>query len=319
MTQKTKALIALGLVCFFWGTTYLAMRTGVQHIPGLMLAAIRQLVCGALVVGWFLVKKHPLPDLATLLRLALVGTLMLGAGNGLMSWGEETVSGGLASVLAALSPLCMALFSIMMLKGARINATIVTGLLLGFAGIVGVFYPLLRNPVEPGFGFGILLIVLAVLGWSLASIYIARRPFQMNVFYASGWEMLLGGAALALASWVSGEEVPLAAVDSVAWLSIAYLVVFGSLVGFSAYQYALKHLPPTQVSIYGYINPLVALFLGWVLLREPLTWPIILGVVITLTGVYMVQRAFRARHTEAGARPFGRRAWRFFRRASLSD
>lgn len=108
MNQKTKAYLALGTVSFVWGTTYLAMRTGAEHMPGLMLAAIRNTAAGILVVGWFLLKGHRIPDLKTLLRLALIGLVMLGAGNGLMNWGEQTVPSGLASILAALNPLCIA-------------------------------------------------------------------------------------------------------------------------------------------------------------------------------------------------------------------
>lgn len=300
MNQKTKAYIALGIVCIAWGTTYLAMRTGVQQMPGLMLAAIRNTVCGVLVVGWFLLRGHRIPDWKTLGRLALVSGLLLAMGNGLMTWGEQTVPSGLAAVLAALNPLCIAFFSIMLMKGTKINFVVILGLVLGLAGIVVTFFPMLMNPQAgglpsegKGFGFGVVLILLAVLGWSSGSILIARKPFDLNVFYAAGWEFLLGGLELVIASLVTGHTISLTQVSWVSWTSIGYLIVIGSLIGFNAYQYALKHLPPTQASLYAYINPAIALLLGWALLHEHLNLYILTGSLITLMGVYLVQSSFR--------------------------
>lgn len=293
MNQKTKAYFALGTVSFVWGTTYLAMRTGAAHMPGLMLAAIRNTAAGILVVGWFLLKGHRIPDLKTLLRLALIGLVMLGAGNGLMNWGEQTVPSGLASILAALNPLCIAFFSLLLIKGVRLNFIVIAGLISGLAGIFVIFYPMLLQPMQTGFAFGVVLILFAVLGWSSGSVFAARQNFSLNILYACGWEFLFGGIALIVASLATGETIPLGSVDTQSWLSIGYLVIAGSLIGYMAYQYALKHLPTTQVAIYGYINPIVALFLGWLLLGEKLNWRILIGVVITLTGVFLVQRSFR--------------------------
>jgi drug/metabolite transporter (DMT)-like permease len=293
MNQKTKAYIALGTVCIAWGTTYLAMRTGVEHMPGLMLAAIRNTVCGVLVVGWFLAKGHRLPDGKTLGRLAVVSALLLGVGNGLMTWGEQTVPSGLAAVLAALNPLCIAFFSLLLMKGTKINFTVIAGLVLGLMGIVTVFFPMMLHSEQKGFGFGVALILLAVLGWSSGSVLISRKAFDLNVFYASGWQFLLGGLELIIFSVLTGHTIPLAKVNLVSWVSIGYLVMMGSLIGFNAFQYALKHLPATQVSIYAYINPIVALLLGWALLGEHLNLYIFIGSAITLVGVYLVQLSFR--------------------------
>lgn len=293
LNQRTKAYIALGIVCIAWGTTYLAMRTGVKTMPGLMLAAIRNTVCGVIVVAWFLAKGHRLPDIKTLGRLAIISFLLLGIGNGLMSWGEETVPSGLAAVLAALNPLCIAFFSILLMKGTKINFKIIVGLILGLAGIVTIFFPILIKPEQKDFGLGVLLIVFAVLGWSSGSILIARKPFEMNIFYAAGWEFLLGGVELIIFSVVTGHTIPLNRVTLESWTSIGYLIVVGSLIGFNAYQYALKHLPPTQASIYAYVNPIVALILGWILLHEQLNLFILVGSLITLVGVYLVQVSFR--------------------------
>lgn len=295
MKANRKAYLALMSVCVLWGTTYLAMRTGAGHMPGLMLAALRQTIGGVVVVGFFLLRGARLPDLRTLARLAVIGILMLGIGNGLMSWGEQTVNSGLASMLAALNPMCIALFSLLAIRGTRLKPIGMVGLLLGLAGIVIIFYPLLEQPGAgaSGIAFGTLLMLLSVVGWSSGSVLASRQPFSLNIFYVCGWEFLLGGVVLVIASAWSGQSIPLAHVDRAAWWSIGYLIAFGSLAGFSAYQYALRHLPATQVAIYAYVNPLVALVLGWWLLNEPLNWHILAGALVTLAGVYLVQRAFR--------------------------
>lgn len=293
MKAKTKAYLALASVCFLWGTTYLAMRTGVRHMPGLMLAAIRQSVCGVLVVGFFLVRGARIPDIRTLARLAVIGVLLLGVGNGLMTWGEQTVDSGLASILAALNPMGIVVFSLLAIPGTRLRPAGIAGLVLGLAGIVLIFYPLLQMQGSPGFAFGTVLILLSVLGWSSGSVMAAKHRFSLDIFYACGWEFLFGGFALVIASVVSGQSIPLARVQTEAWLSMGYLAAFGSLLGFSAYQYALRYLPAPEVAIYAYINPLVALALGWWLLGEALSGTILTGALITLAGVYLVQRAFR--------------------------
>lgn len=293
MHTKAKAYTALSTVCIVWGTTYLAMRTGVKHMPGLMLAAIRNSVCGILVVSWFLIKGHRLPDIKTLGRLAIISFFLLGIGNGFMTWGEQTVPSGLAAVLAALNPLCIAFFSILLMRGTKVNYKVIVGLFLGLAGITVIFYPQLIHPEYKGFAFGVILILLAVLGWSSGSVLISRKPFDLNIFYAAGWEFLFGGLELVIISVVTGHTIPLTKIPVISWLSIGYLIVAGSLIGFNAYQYALKNLPATQASVYAYINPVVALILGWAILHEHLNWYIFFGSVITLAGVYMVQLSFR--------------------------
>lgn len=293
MNTKTKAYIALSTVCLVWGTTYLAMRTGVKYMPGLMLAAIRNTVCGVIVVSWFLIRGYKLPDIKTLGRFAAISLFLLGIGNGFMTWGEQTIPSGLASVLAALNPLCIAFFSILLMRGTKVNYKVIVGLFLGLAGITIIFYPKLIHPEEKGFAFGVILILLAVLGWSSGSVLISRKPFDMNVFYAAGWEFLFGGLELIIISAVTGHTIPLTKVPVISWLSIAYLIVAGSLIGFNAYQYTLRNLPATQASIYAYINPVVALILGWAILHEHLNWYIFFGSLITLTGVYLVQLSFR--------------------------
>lgn len=293
MNRSTKAYIALGLVCLIWGTTYLAMRTGVAHMPGLMLSAIRNTLSGIIVIGWFISRGYGIPDRKTLLRLALVGILMLGFGNGCMCWGEQTVPSGMASVLAALNPLCMALFSILLMRGQRLTGKVLIGLAAGLAGILVIFYPMLLHPGHGGFAFGTMVIAIGVLGWSAGSVYAAGQQFPVNIFYACGWEFLSGGLALTVFSITTGHTIPLGAIDRESWLSIAYLVGAGSLVGYIAYQYALKYLPTPQVAIYGYVNPIVALFLGWLLLSEKLNWRIFLGALITLAGIYLVQSSYQ--------------------------
>ncbi|MGH2643740.1 MAG: EamA family transporter, partial [Chitinophagaceae bacterium] len=246
-----------------------------------------------MVVSWFLIRGYKLPNIKTLARLAVISLFLLGIGNGFMTWGEQTVPSGLAAVLPALNPLCIAFFSILLMRGTKINYKVIVGLFLGLVGITIIFYPQLMHPEYKDFAFGVILILLAVLGWSSGSVLISRKPFDMNVFYAAGWEFLFGGLELVIISTVTGHTIPLAKVPAVSWLSIAYLIIAGSLIGFNAYQYALKNLPATQASLYAYINPVVALILGWAILQEHLNWYIFFGSLVTLTGVYLVQLSFR--------------------------
>ncbi|GAA4306553.1 DMT family transporter [Compostibacter hankyongensis] len=293
LSEKSKAFIAVGLVSFFWGTTYLGIRIGVKYMPGLQLTAIRQFTAGAMVVGWFLAKGHRMPSPGELWKLAVMGLLLLGVGNGLLSWGEQYIPSGLAAIIAALSPLAIALFSMLLLKGTRLTPRILAGLLLGLAGVIVIFYNRIKSPAGNTFLPGIALCLLAVTGWGWGSVFIARHKLKLDVLYATGWQMLLAGILLFPASYLSGQAVPLQEIAVNGWMAVLYLIFFGSLVGYVAYVYALSKLPPTRVSIYAYINPIVAILLGWQVLDESLSLSMAAGSAVALAGIYLVNSGFK--------------------------
>ncbi|HRH59831.1 MAG TPA: EamA family transporter, partial [Chitinophagaceae bacterium] len=167
------------------------------------------------------------------------------------------------------------------------------GLILGFAGVVIVFYENAFHEQPEGYVFGVVLGLIAMLSWSFGSIFIARNKYQMNPYYAMGWQMLLGSVFIYVFASATGQHIPLSEISLKTWSAIAYLVTAGSLVAFMAFIYSVKHLPPAIASLYAYINPIVAMICGALILNEPLTLNLFLGAVITIAGVYIVNRSMR--------------------------
>ncbi|MBX5438386.1 MAG: EamA family transporter [Thermoflavifilum sp.] len=289
----TASYVAVGLVSFFWGTTYPAIRVAVAHMPGLMLASVRQTLAGALLVIVYTLKRQALPRPAELGKLWIMGFLLVGVSNGLLSWAEQYLSSGLAAILAATCPLAIVGFSIWFLPGTSFKTGLYVGMILGLAGIVVIFSPEIFLRPSRGFMLGALLILCSVMSWSGGTIYAAKHPVKLPLLYATGWQMLLGGISLMPICLVTRQYIPLQHLAASAWWAIGYLIVFGSMIGYVAYVYAISTLPPAQVSIYAYINPLVALAIGAWWLKESISWLTITGAGITLCGVYLVQRNFK--------------------------
>ncbi|MCL6524397.1 MAG: EamA family transporter [Thermoflavifilum sp.] len=289
----TPAYVALGLVSFFWGTTYFAIRIGVAHMPGLMLASIRQTLAGSMLILIYLLKGQRLPNIRELSKLLVMGVLLLGISNGLMSWGEEYVPSGLTAILAAVYPITMAVFSLWFLPGTHFTRQLYVGMLLGLAGVLFIFYPNIWLGQQAHFLWGALLILLSTVSWSAGTIYATKHSITLPLLFATGWQMLFGGISLVPICWITGNIIPLRTIPAQAWWAILYLIGFGSLIGYVAYIYAIHHLPPAQVSIYAYINPIVAVILGAIWLHEPIDLRIATGSLITLVGVVLVQRSFQ--------------------------
>jgi drug/metabolite transporter (DMT)-like permease len=300
-TSLSKAYWALGIVSFFWGTTYLAMRIGAHDIPGMYLAGIRNLTAGTLLVGFFLIKGHRLPVRPLLFQIALQGFFMLAIGNGLMTWAMQFITSGLAAILGALVPLLMAVFSLIMLKNSRFTRPLLVGLFLGFLGIGAIFYEYLNDLLNPKFSFGILLCLIATSSWAFGSVFTARNSQRSasanlprpNPLFSAGIQMFTAGVLLTTISFLTGHTVSLADVPNAALYSLLYLIGIGSLLSYVAYLYTLSRLPPSQVSVYAYINPVVAVILGYLVLDEKLNLNVGVGVAITLAGVFLVNNEFR--------------------------
>jgi drug/metabolite transporter (DMT)-like permease len=289
-SQHGKAVLALLAVCFFWGTTWLASREGVQHMPALQLAGIRQFLGGLCYVAFFLIKGFRLPkgkEWRPILTLSFLNFLL---SNGLSTWGVKYISAGLGSIIGAIFPLWLVLIAAIGSK-SKLRFNTVAGLLLGFAGICIIFFDYLEDFLNPQFRFGIFISVASTWSWALGTLYTKKQAANFNPYFSIGLQMMISGTVLFGGSHALGYAIPLGAIPAVSWIAIAYLVSAGSVIAFMAYLYALQHLPTEQVSLYAYINPVVAVLLGWLWLDEKLTGYIIGGMLITLVGVYLVNKS----------------------------
>ncbi|MBN8674005.1 MAG: EamA family transporter [Chitinophagales bacterium] len=288
-----KAYIALGIVSFFWGTTYIAARVGAQEMPGLFISGLRQFISGAILVSYFLFKGYRIPNKEILKKISVQSIFLLCIANGLLTWSVEYISGGLAAIIAALVPLFIALFTVWLSKFATISRLMIIGLVIGFAGVLTIFYDYLGQMKSGSFVLGVVLAVLSTLSWSFGTVYTSKEKPPINILFNVGLQMLIAGVLVLIVCGVTGKYVNMANVGQHAWLALVYLIVFGSLIAYSAYVFMISKLPPTQVSVYAYINPIVAVVIGWLLLSEKMNVQMIIGTLITLGGVYLVNREFK--------------------------
>lgn len=290
---RAKALFALALVCFFWGTTWIASKEGVRHMPALQLASIRQLIAGTLYVGFFLWKKAPLPRGKEWIPILVLSFLNFIMSNGLSTWGVKYISAGLGSIMGAIFPLWLVVIGLFISK-EKLPQKAIIGLLLGFGGVCIIFYEHLQDFFIADFRFGIFLSLVATWTWAIATLYTKKQAASFNPYFSLGLQMVISGISLTIFTSATGTAIPLSAVPWQSWSAIAYLVVFGSLIAFICYLYALQNLPTEQASIYAYINPIVAVLCGWLIFHEKITIFIVVGGLVTLLGVYLVNKAFKA-------------------------
>ena len=289
----SKAYIALGLVSFFWGTTYIATRIGTREMPGLFVSGIRQFLSGSILVGFFLVRGYSLPAWKVLKRLSVQGIFLICIANGLLTWSMEYITGGLAAIIAALVPLFIVLFTVLLSRCARITRWMIVGLIVGFIGVLTIFYDYLGQMQNGSFLFGVVLALISTLSWSFGTVYTARQKPPIDILFSVGLQMLIAGIMILLVCGITGKYVDPSTAGQNSWLAIFYLVVFGSLVAYSSFVFAISKLPATLVSVYAYINPVVAIVLGWLLLSEKMNYNMIFGTLITLGGVYLVNNEFK--------------------------
>lgn len=298
------ALLAWITVCLVWGTTYLAIRVALESVPVALLAGLRWTAAGGLLAIALRMSGQPLPTPRTWPALALLGFLMSVVGNGLVVWAEQYVASGLAAVVVAMVPFWTVALEAVLPRGERLSTRKLTGLTLGFAGIVVLVWPeLTTNGMGNGFVFGIIALQLACFGWSLGTSFTKRLRTDLNPLMSSAMQMLFGGLMLMLIATISGEWDRLAFTDRTAFAMI-YLVLFGSIVGYSAYVYALQHLPVSTVSLYAYVNPIIAVVLGTLLLSEPFNARVVISAAMVLAGIAVVRsaRAPESKQVQSDAR-----------------
>ncbi|MET0638314.1 MAG: EamA family transporter [Chitinophagaceae bacterium] len=295
--QRSKSIFALSLVCFFWGTTWVASKVGVSYMPALQLAGIRQLIAGLLFVGFFLYRKAPLPTRREWISILVLSFLNFVLSNSFTAWGIQYIPSGLGSIIGATFPLWLVVLGLFSSR-SRLPRKALLGFFLGFGGICIIFYEHLNELFQPAFRFGIFLSVFATLTWAFGTLYTKKQAAGFNPYFSLGFQMLISGTLLLVvtkALSLSGlpSFIPFGQIPWQSWLSILYLVIFGSIVAFGAYLYALQNLSTEQTSIYAYINPVVAILFGALIFNEELTILVALGGAVTLLGVYLVNRALK--------------------------
>ena len=290
--KRAKALFALVLVCILWGTTWLASKEGVDKMPPLQMVSIRQLIAGSLYVIFFLAKGFKLPRGKEWLPIIVLSILNFVLSNGLSTWGVKYISAGLGSIIGATFPLWIVVIGLFS-SAEKIPPKAVLGLLLGFFGVCIIFYEHLEDFLNPDFRFGIILSLIASWTWAFGSLYTKKQAPNFNPYFSLGLQMIISGVGLFSFSALTGNALSFHEIPWESWASIGYLIVFGSLMAFIAYLYSLQHLPTGQASIYAYVNPMVAVFLGWLIFHEKISLFIIAGGLVTLLGVLLVNRAFK--------------------------
>lgn len=293
--KKAKAVFALALVCFFWGTTWIAAKEGVRNdrIHPLYMSAIRQLLGGLCFILFFISKGQQWPKGKEWRAIAVLSFLNFLLSNGLSTWGLKYISSGLGAIMGAIFPLWLVIIGLFTASN-KMPAKAIIGMVLGFGGVCIIFYEHLNDFLKPDFRFGILLSLAATWSWAFGTLYTKKHAANFNPYFSLGLQMVISSVALIVLSGFTGIAVPLTAIPWQSWVAIGYLVLFGSVISFISYLYALQRLPTGQVSIYAYINPVVAVLLGWIIFSEKLTVFITVGGLVTLFGVYLVNRAFKS-------------------------
>jgi drug/metabolite transporter (DMT)-like permease len=283
-------LLNLLVTYVVWGSTYLAIRVAVREGAGwgpFWLGGSRVAVAALVLftICWFRGVRLK-PTRAELGIVAATGVLMWVAGNGGVNWAEQRVDSGLAALIVGTMPIWVALME-SLIDRRKPSLLLAFSLAVGFGGLVALTYPMLRDGVGSDF-FGVIVIVLAALSWGIGSIVINRRPVALDPIVISAWQQLSGSIGFTAVALLAGETAPHPTPE--AWGAWAYLVVFGSLLAYTSFVYAIKLLPATVVMTYAYVNPVIAVLLGWLILSEPITGYTLVGMVLIVCGVYGVFR-----------------------------
>ena len=289
-----KGYVALAITCVLWGTTWVASKIGVNEIPALQMAYIRQFIAGICFIGFFIFyKKLSLPSVKQFRWLLVMGILMFVFANGLSTWSLKYIPTGLSALIGALYPLSVVIIEKVFFKSKQLTVLTFIGLFLGLTGVGIVFYEHAFHGLNKDFLIGLALSVLAMLSWSVGTIFLSRNKAAINPYYGTGWQMLISSFILLVMAEITQPTVPFATISLKVWLVILYLVVFGSLISFAAFIYSMKKLPAAIASVYAYFNPLVAMLLASFLLNEKLTINILWGAIVTLIGVYLVNYSIK--------------------------
>jgi drug/metabolite transporter (DMT)-like permease len=288
--SRGKVIAAFAAVYVIWGSTYLAIAFAIETLPPFLMAGVRFLIAGSLLFAWSLARSRRKPTLREWKAAFIIGGLLLLGGNGAVVWAEQTVSSGVAALLVAGMPCWMVLLDWLWQGSARPGARTVMGLLLGFGGIALLVGPSAFAADASIHLVGALVLLIGSLAWAVGSVYSRRAPHPPGALLSTGMQMLAGGSLLVFAGSVTGEwaRVDLTDVSLKSMLALGYLIVFGAIIAYSAYVWLLRVSTPARVSTYAYVNPVVAVLLGWALAGETFTPRMAVAAVIIVAGVALI-------------------------------
>lgn len=302
---RWNVILAFALVYIFWGSTYLGIRIAVEQIPPLLMTGTRFLIAGGLMLLWCMMSGRRLRVSAgQAVRLAVIGVLLLSIGNAALSWAEQWVPTGLAALIVSITPLWILVLESTVFPGEHhVSRRALMGLIFGASGILVLIWPQLRQTSALGHSElqGTAVLLCGSLSWAFGSVFSKRWKLEVDSFASAGYEMLFAGALNVCAGSILGD------LTRAVWSprsvgAVVYLVIFGSLAGYSAYIWLLNHVPITKVSTYAYVNPVVAVFLGWLVLHEQITRYIAAGSIIIIMAVALVTGS-KLRPREAAVEP----------------
>ncbi len=300
---RKRAYLAFIAISVIWGTTYLGIKLALETIPPFALGGLRYVAGGVILALLIRARGVRLPPVSAWPPFAVIGLLMLGFGNGGVTYAEQFVPSGLAAVMIATTPFWMTGVEALVGKGERLGTRKIAGLAVGFAGIVVLVWPDLLASVSSGsgsgYGAGLIALQLACIGWAFGSSYSKRLSQKTDVLASAAMQMMFGGVWMLLVATVAGEW-PRLHFNVTTSAALLYLILAGSVAGYAAYAYALKHLPVSTVSMYAYINPVIAVALGTLLLGEPFHARMLVAAAIIAAGIMIVRMQTA---TAAGSKP----------------
>jgi drug/metabolite transporter (DMT)-like permease len=289
-THRATVALSFFSIYFIWGSTYLAIRYAVETIPPLYTAGFRHLIVGTILLVWCLAKRLR-PTWAQIRASIVIGTFFFLIGHGTLHWAEQKVPSGLASLLIASEPIWVFLLGAFAARKWRLNAALLAGILLGFGG-VGLLMGRSALNSGPGVFVGSLAVLLGAFSWSVGIVYSRRSHLSGHPLLLSALSLLAGSVQLLLVGTAVGEYrgFSLASVSLRSWLALGYLILFGSVVAFTAYNWLLEHYSPTLVATHTYVNPIVAVLFGWLFAGEAVTFNVLLSAALVIGAVMLVDR-----------------------------
>lgn len=287
---RAALLLAYAIIYFVWGSTFFAIRIGVHEVPPLLLAAMRFLAAGLALYGWMTVRGERQPTARQWLSAFTIALLIFVCDYGLLFWAEQRVPSGIAAVMLATIPAWMALSEIAILRTQKLTLRLAAALLVGIGGVAVLMSHALSFGGPPVETTGAVALIIASITWSIASALSRKLPLPASKVMSSGAQMLAGGLMLTVAAAIAGEfhNFHPSAVSGAAWFALIYLIVPGSIIGFTAYVWLLHHQSPTKVGTYAYVNPVVAVLIGYFLGGEALGARTLLGTLFILVSVVII-------------------------------
>lgn len=294
--HNVKTLLAFGAIYIIWGSTYLGTLYAIETIPPLLMIAARSLTAGIILLLLSRFRDKERVKRGKILPLITIGIMFFVVGHGLLAWSQQYVNSGMAAVIVSAEPLWIVMIEWFFLKDIKVKWRGIFGLVIGFAGIVYLIISTSDHSATDNNILASALIVVCTLSWGGGAVYSRVANVPKSPLLSSGMELIFGGIVVLIASFIIGEpsQFHLSQVTLKSFLGLLYLIIFGSVIAFSAYIWLLGHTSATRVSTHTYVNPIIAVFLGWLFASEQITASLLIATAIIIVSVYLV--LFRARH-----------------------